>query len=181
MAIPPRPDRTSLHNAALAHLARFATTRQGLTRVLDRRIARWARAAEGEAEEVAALRAEARTIVAKLVALGAIDDAAFAAARARSLTRAGRSRAVVAAHLAARGVAAEQARAAIGEDAQTQLAAALVLARRRRLGPFRDGAADARRELGVLARAGFGQDTAERALAMEQEAALALIAALKRS
>ena len=40
------PDEARLHEAALTHIARYATTRAGLLRVLDRRIDRWARAAE---------------------------------------------------------------------------------------------------------------------------------------
>ena len=55
-------------------------------------------------------------------------------------------------------------------DDESELAAALVLARRRRIGPFRSGdapdLAGQRRELAVLARAGFPQDVARRALAM---------------
>ena len=41
--IPP-PDDAALHDAALAHLARYATTEANLRRVLGRRIDRWARA-----------------------------------------------------------------------------------------------------------------------------------------
>ncbi|NVN30925.1 regulatory protein RecX, partial [Endobacter medicaginis] len=37
----PPPSGHVLHEAALRHLARFAATRAGLLRVLDRRIARW--------------------------------------------------------------------------------------------------------------------------------------------
>jgi regulatory protein len=187
----PPPDRARLHGAALAHLARFATTEAGLRRVLERRIDRWARAAAAEKDQdeiaaaVAAARDAARAVVARLAASGAVSDAAFAEARARSLRRAGRSARAVAAHLAAKGVAAETARAVLPDDAEAELAAALAFARRRRIGPFRAGEApDAdrrRRELGMLARGGFSQDTARRALATDLEEAEALVNRLRQT
>jgi regulatory protein len=178
------PTEATLHEAALAHLARYGTTRAGLTRVLDRRVERWARAA-GEAdvaEQVAAAKRAVRNVVARLVEAGVLSDAAFAEARARTLLRAGRSRRAVAAHLAARGVAGETARAALPDDPQVELASALALTRRRRLGPFRAApvdAAAARRELGVLARAGFPRAVAERALAMDPDEAEAIVHRLR--
>ncbi|MGH7043713.1 MAG: hypothetical protein ACREFY_16510, partial [Acetobacteraceae bacterium] len=102
-----------------------------------------------------------------------------------ALHRAGRSRRAIEATLAAKGVPAGTARAVLPEDAEGELAAALLLARRRRLGPFRpvplppgDPAA-ARREQGVLARAGFPESIVRRALGCARADAEALIAALR--
>jgi regulatory protein len=176
------PDAASLHAAALAHLARYGTTRAGLTRVLDRRVDRWARESAAEDDAVRAAKRAVREVVARLAACGAVDDAVFAESRARSLTRVGRSHRAVAAHLAARGVAGETLRQALPQDEETELAAALALARRRRIGPFRAGAADAevlRRELGMLARAGFAQDVALRALRMQPDQAEAMVNRLR--
>jgi regulatory protein len=44
----------------LQHLARYATTEAGLRRVLERRIERWARAAEMERDAAALAAATAR-------------------------------------------------------------------------------------------------------------------------
>jgi regulatory protein len=149
--------------------------------VLDRRIARWAATQGAEAEVTAEARRAARAVVARLVEAGAVDDAGFAAARAQRLARSGRSRRAVAAHLAARGVDAATAQGALTGD---ELVSALVQARRRRIGPFRvatEADADAtRRELGMLARAGFPRDVAERALAMPAAEAEAMVARLAR-
>jgi regulatory protein len=68
----------------------------------------------------------------------------------------------------AKGVAPDQARAVLPEG---ELVAALILARKRRIGPFRIAAADHNRELGVMARAGFPRDIAVQALAMATEEA----------
>jgi regulatory protein len=175
------PTEASLHDAALAHLSRYAASRAALIKVLDRRCERWARAAEAT-EALPVLRQAVRAVVARLVEAGVVNDAAFAAGRVRSLGRSGRSRRAIAAHLAARGVAGDDASLALPDDPEAELAAALALARRRRLGPFRDkdAAADPRRELGVLARAGFPQDIAERALRTDPDTAAAVVARLRR-
>lgn len=185
----PRPTEASLHEAALAHLARYATTEAGLARVLLNRVRRWARASglseDEAAEAIAEGRAAAARVVARLAAAGAVSDAAFAAARARSLARGGRSRAAIAARLAAKGAGAE-AEAAVAEalpDREAELAAACIAARRRRIGPYaaapQDGEAR-RRALAALARAGFPRDVAEAVLALDADEAEARIARFRR-
>jgi regulatory protein len=186
------PDRAELHDAALRHLARYGTTQTGLLRVLHRRIERWGRAmrdardgAEGReavAAQVAAARALAAEVVAALAAVRAVDDAAYANARASRLARGGRSSRVIVADLANRGVASEVVREALPGTAEAELAAAVILTRRRRIGAFRlpEVAEDARREAGVLARAGFPAEIARAALRMDREAAETLIRAFRR-
>ncbi len=188
----PVPAAGALREAALAHLARFPASEAGLLRVLDRRIQRWSRRAlsGGEAAErveagVAAARIAARAVAAALVASGVLDDAAYAEAKARSLTRSGRSRRAIGAHLAGRGVASELVQAALPVDPDAELGAALLQARRRRIGPFGDPGlldepASRNKALAALGRAGFGRDVAERALGLEPEEAERLILALKR-
>ncbi len=171
---PPTPDAASLHQAALNYLARYASTEAGLRRFLSRRIDRWAQAQadrDSAAAVVAAARAAIAGVVAAMVRAGAVNDAGFAEGRARSLVRSGRSRRAIQVRLLAKGIGPELARSAAGADAATELTAALILARRRRIGPYRavepqDPAAAWRKELGLLARAGFARDTAERALGM---------------
>ncbi|ANA13293.1 MULTISPECIES: RecX family transcriptional regulator [Acetobacter] len=187
----PQLDRRVLREAALAHLARFGTTRHGLEQVLLRRIARWEKQAlkagadtEEVAEAVQALRPVVAEISEEMVRLGAVDDASFATSRARRLVRSGRSGRAVQAHLAARGVEADLRDAALQDavegfsPAQRELCAALVLARKRRMGPFatpyvaddevesEQALARRHKALGVLARAGYARDVAEQVLDM---------------
>lgn len=171
---PPMPDEAILREAALTHLARYAATATGLLRVLDRRIARWAVSEAGTPEAARQARETARRVVARLADSGAVNDAAYAAARARSLRRAGKSARAIGAHLAAKGVPASLAGAAMGPDADGEFAAAVLHVRKRRLGPYRvrDGSPELmRKELATLARAGFAQDVARRALRLSREEA----------
>lgn len=177
------PDEASLHNAALAYLARFAATEVGLRRVLERRAERWARRAEAEgmvAETigplVAAAKAAAARVAQRMVAAGAVDDAGFAASRAKRLARSGRSRRAIAAHLAAKGVDVGTAQAVLPEEAGTaELDAALAWCRRRRVGPFARQAtaepAARMKVLAALARGGFPLGIAVQAFDMPSEEA----------
>ena len=187
----PAPNASGLHEAALDYLARYPTTEVSLRQVLERRIERWARRAALAAEQpetiaaqVAAARATVSEVIARLVAAGALNDALYAETRARSLVRAGLSHRATAARLSAKGVDPATARAALPKDDESELAAALVLARKRRIGPFRPGLppdeAGRRRELGVLARAGFPPAVARRALAMAPDQAEMLVNRLRR-
>ena len=181
----PPPDEPALRNAALTHVARFGTTEAGLVRVLDRRVDRWVRAAADEGVDTGPAAATAREAVRRvaraLAASGAVDDAAFARARARRLGRAGRSRQAVAAHLAAKGVAPELARTVLPDDG-AELEAAVLQTRRRRIGPFRspDDPGDPAREQGMLARAGFSGEVARAALRLDREAAEAIAERARR-
>ena len=179
----PKMTRQRLRNIARFHVERFATTAAHLRRVLFRRVARAARAHGLDAAE---MRPWVDDVVAALVKSGAVDDGRYAAARARSLRRLGRSPAKIRAHLAAKGVAhgiieavlADTAKTAGGGDAA--FAAAVAYARRRRLGPFRtvedNGDVKAWRarmtkDLAALGRAGFSYDVARRVMALTADEA----------
>ncbi len=151
-----------------------------------RRVDRWARLAEGDADTIDAAARSARAavagIVARLTQAGAVSDAAFAQSRARSLARAGRSRRAIGAQLVKAGVPGQLAGDATPRDDAGELAAALIHARKRRMGPWRTAEPapeTARRELGSLARAGFAHATAARALRLARDEAETLIAAFR--
>jgi regulatory protein len=172
---PPDPTEAALHEAALAYLARYAATRASLLRVLDRRIARWLASEAGDADRAQAARAAARRVADTLAETGAVDDAAFAQARSRTLRRAGKSARAISAHLAARGVSGSPGDTVRPAD---ELGAAAIHLRRRRMGPYRtaeDTPEQRRRALSALARAGFPQDVAETALRLSRAEAEALI------
>jgi regulatory protein len=157
-------------------MARYAGTEAALRRVLARKVDRWARTAEGDAEDVAEAMRRARAaipgVVERLRQSGVLNDAAFAEARARRLTRAGKSRRATMAHLAAKGVGG----ASLPEDPERELAAACAYLRRRRGGAFGDALEP--KLLAAMARGGFAEAVARKALRMARDEAEALIKSL---
>lgn len=160
-------DGALIERWALGYLGRFASSAENLRRVLLRR----ARRRLGE-DRAAADRAAAVIdgLVERYRRSGLVDDAAYAAGRARARLRRGQSLRTIRAGLADKGVAAEDAEAAIDALREAagdpDLAAACAYARRRRLGPYhRDGEGDRDRDLAAFGRAGFTRATAEAVLA----------------
>jgi regulatory protein len=163
-------DAALIERWALHYLGRYASSAEGLRRVLLRRARR---RLEGDREAQAGTRPLIDALVARYQSSGLIDDAAYAGAQARSRLRRGQSLRTIRAGLAAKGVGAEDAAAALDALRETggdpDLAAAVAFARRRRLGPFRrePGSDEEGRDkaLGAFARAGFARGAAEAVLA----------------
>jgi regulatory protein len=173
---PPRPRRgpkpvtpAHLENIALYYLERFATSSANLRRVLMRKVARSATAHGTDAQEGERLVDE---IIARYLGAGLLDDRAYAAQKVLSLRRRGASTYGIRGKLAVKGVDAELIAQTLGrldqETSASELSAACALVRRRRLGPYRAAAtrpAFRRRDLAILARAGFGFELARRVIA----------------
>lgn len=181
----PAPTRASLHEAALAYLARGAATADSVKKTLERRIGNWSRRAvragldaEAVALDAAAARELIPAIVDRLREVGLVNDVTFAENRAKRMSCSGRSRRAISAHLAQKGVDAATVREAVTVDAGAELAAAIAFARKRRIGPFsRDEVpadrderrAAERKALGAMARAGFDFNVCERVLKMDRD------------
>jgi regulatory protein len=160
-------DNALIERWALAYLGRFASSAENLRRVLLRRVRRRF-PDDREAANRAAVLIDG--LIARYRASGLIDDAAYAAGRARARLRRGQSLRTIRAGLAAKRVRAEDAEAAIGalrdDSGDPDIAAACAFARRRRLGPYRpDGEGEHDKELAAFARAGFGRAVSEAVLA----------------
>jgi regulatory protein len=176
---PATPQR--LEAIALFHLERFASSAANLRRVLMRRVQR---SAQIHGTDPAAGAEAVEALVARFLRAGLLDDRLYAEARAARLHRRGASARKIAASLAEKGIDRDLIGATLGE-ADTEngrsarpggdLAAAAALVRRRRLGPYRlpeKRAALHLKDLGTLARAGFGRSIAERVLNAEDPEAL---------
>lgn len=162
----PRPlDAARLNDLALAYVARFAVSAAKLETYLKRKLGErgWGEDTEPPVNE----------IVERFVRAGYLDDAAYARMKAGSLRRQGYGEHRVAQALDAAGVTPDQrGEARAGEGAQRR--AALVYARRRRLGPFgppqdRPGR---EKQLAALLRAGHRTDLARAVLAAADVATL---------
>ncbi len=174
---PPRCDPETLEKSALHYLERFAASRQLVVRVLMRRVERAVRAGGPIVRAEGAALVEA--VVERLAARGLLDDRRFAEGRVRSLVARGRSSATIRNTLREKGVEREdvdRAMERLAEDLpQLDMAAAINLARRRKLGPHRSAgerAARRAKDFGVLARAGFSRSIAVRILDADSVAAL---------
>jgi regulatory protein len=163
---PRRITAQCLDRVALAYLQRFASSAQNLRRVLMRRVERSARAHGDDPAGGAAL---VDALIERYRAAGLLDDRVYAEAKAESLRRRGDSGRAIRAKLALKGVDRDLASTALeqadGESPDAEMAAAVALARRRGLGPYRkqEERAEVRtRDLAALARAGFSYDVAQR-------------------
>ncbi len=161
-------DRARLRRSALAYLARYAAPAAHVRRILRRRLERGA----ARGDEIRAGEEDIDAVLVDLARMGLIDDRAWAEAQARALRRRGTSARGLAARLSSKGLArAETERLLVDEDDEAELKAAQMLARRRRLGPWRAPSTRAARrdkDLAAMARAGFGLQLARRVIDADQ-------------
>lgn len=174
--VPRKATRKSLENAALYYLKRFSSSSENLRRVLSRRVDRSARYHDTDPAEGREVITE---IIEKLTAQGFLNDSRYAETRVLSLHRRGASMRGIRMKLREKGVPGDvidQALETLAEEVgETELTAAIALARRRRLGPYRtrgDRNEAKEKDLASLARAGFGYDTARRVIEAETVEAL---------
>lgn len=151
----PRPlDPARLEELALAYVARFSVPAGKLQAYLKRKLRERGWAGEGE-PPVAAL-------VARFVAAGYIDDAAWAATKSEGLLRRGYGNRRVAQALGAAGID-EALRDGLRAGEAEARAAALRLARRRGFGPFGRSQPERdqrEKQIAAMLRAGHRLDTA---------------------
>ncbi len=167
---PARMSEAALRDAADRYLARYAASSGSLRRVLIQKLLRSAR---HYGDDPQPLLAVIDHLIARHVADGHIDDRLFAESQIGKLRRRGGSGRVIAQRLVAKGIPGpviEEQTAALN-DAVDDRQAAIRLARRRRLGPFRAcGRAEHRqRDLAALGRAGFAYETAVRVIDADPE------------
>lgn len=172
---PITPER--LHAGALFYLERFASSSANLRRVLMRRVNRSALLHGTDRAEGAAW---VEALIARFIETGLLNDAAYAGAKVASLHRRGTSKRLIAAKLATKGVDRDLAQALLNDDlTETRpggdLAAAAALARRRRMGPYRQPDLQTHfhdKDLAAFARHGFSRRVAERILACPDPASV---------
>ena len=163
---PPKPVTVQrLENSALFYLQRFATSRANLKRVLLRKLSR---AEEMPPETATKLKAHIEIMLDRFEASGLLNDRVYAEGRITALRRRGASTRGIGLKLSAKGVAKDVLQEKLPRSEETDSdneAAAWVLARRRRLGPYRDAEARAdhrQKDLAIFGRAGFSYDVAKR-------------------
>ncbi|MFD1950051.1 regulatory protein RecX [Sphingomonas arantia] len=172
----PPLDREGLERLALHYLGRYATTRAKLSDYLHRKLKErgWA-GVDLDAESDGGAGATVEAIVVRMAELGYVDDRVFAEMRSAALGRRGYGRRRQADALRAAGVGEEDRAAALAppeedEDGDepavnSDHAAAMAFAKRKRIGPFATAALDPdmrRKALAAMMRAGHPYDLARR-------------------
>jgi regulatory protein len=171
---PTRMTETSLANAALFYLSRYASSSGNLRRVLMRKVAR---SAAHYGDDPAPLKPIVDALVARHTQSGAVNDILYAESQTRALRRRGGSARAIVQKLNAKGVPAEiiaETASALDEE-NSDMDAAYRFAKRRRLGPFRtDNRVENRqRDMATLGRAGFGYQIAATIINAEDAETLA--------
>ena len=146
-------DPRQLEELALAYVARFATSTGKLIQYLRRKLRErgWEAAAEPDLS----------ALVARFIAAGYVDDAGFARGRASGLRRRGYGDRRIEQALRGAGIAEEVRASVQGDESQTRHAA-LVLARKRKFGPFGTQPIDPpkrQKQIAAMLRAGHPLDS----------------------
>jgi len=163
-------DQQTIEAKALAYLDKFDASTAHLRRILTDFVSKRSRELGVDATpHLATVEATLR----RYQQTGLVDDRRYSLTMAQSLIARGASRQAIRAKLYARGIDNEVIDKVL-QNLETQqgseLDAARALVRKRRLGHYRAAAEQRdnyRRDLGILARAGFDFDTARRALSSE--------------
>jgi regulatory protein len=160
--IPPL-EPESLRRLALRYVERYATTEARLARYLERKVRErgWA----GDAEP------SIGPLVAQMAGLGYVNDRQFAEMRAAALVRRGYGRRRIDADLRFAGIGDDDLAAAAPSDDDEAREAALVFARRKRIGPFGKDALDPiarRRAFAAMVRAGHPLDIIKEILTVRE-------------
>ncbi len=139
-------DETTLRDLALAYVARFSTTGSKLEQYLARKIRERGVAEDGDGRQV---ELDVSALVARFVELGYIDDGVYAASKSRDLTARGYGARRVEQALWAAGVDEGTRETHAPGEAESRRAAVL-LAKKRRFGPFGRGEMDDAQEADPL-------------------------------
>jgi len=179
---PKKITESYLHNAGLYYLERFAASSGHFRSVMMRKITRSCMHHKDQDKEACAVMLD-KTIE-KFQNVGLLDDAAYCRAMVHSMRRRGHSARMIHAKLRAKSLSQDIINKALGHyaaennddnAAESELMAALRLSRRKRIGPFArtpthdDHGKPCTKQMGQLARAGFGYDICRKIMDMRDE------------
>lgn len=171
-----------LYNSGLAYLQRFPSSTPHFKRIMGRKIDRSCNYHKDQNRDDCTKLLD--QTVETFVRQGLLNDSAYLQGMINSLRRRGLSRQAILARLQQKGMAQDTILKTLRDyDAEktgdADLTAALQLARRKKLGPFRrDSETDKNKELAALARAGFSFDVAQKVLGMETDEAEEVLSSL---
>ena len=161
-----------LMNAALSYLEKYESSSQNLRSILQRRILR----AEKKGAVVPSQAQEwIASVIEEVKRLGYVDDKRFVLSTTEKYRNAGKSEKFIRQKLTQAGIPSDMQKELLSENENKQemeLQAALILVRKKKLGPFRTAEEQKlfrKKDLAVLARAGFSYKTAVEALGKAEQ------------
>jgi regulatory protein len=163
-------NREAIESKALAYLDKFDASTARLRRILTEFVKKHSRELGIDASPHLST---VEDTLQRYQQTGLLNDHRYSMSMVQSLVARGASRQAIKSRLFARGIAKETIEQVLGElgnQAGSELNAARALVKKRKLGCYRPETQrrdNYRRDLGILARAGFDFDTAKRALALE--------------
>lgn len=170
-----------LFNAAIYYLQRFSATAAHVKTILQRKVKKWT---EQEPDWAIGSDEKIDKAIARIVALGYINDAVFAESRTRSLRRQGKSTQIIKQHLRQKGVTDDamihetmeradtefvQAQKGLGDDInedirqEAEWEALKRLIKRKRLFQS-DDPEQRQKDIAKIMRAGFGWDSVKKVM-----------------
>ncbi|WP_428670509.1 regulatory protein RecX [Roseibium sp.] len=164
------PTEERLIRSAVHYLERYASSAANLRKVLERKVMKACAEHDRDPSDFAALIDK---VVDKCTGSGLVNDRVYAETKTASLRRRGGSRRKIEAQLISKGVDKDVIQSVLEHDSGSDMDAARIFARRRRLGPFRtDGNRQQRRDkdMAAMCRAGFSFDIARRIIDAQDDA-----------
>lgn len=152
-----------LRNAALRYLSQRETSSENLKSVLKRRVYRRSLKVEFNPSDFDAVIDK---IVDSLVDLKLIDDDRYAGMLISSMRRSGKSQKQIKSKLSSKGISRESQNTALGNDENSDESSIIRFCQKKKIGPYRNASKEPniKKELGILARAGFSYDLASKIL-----------------
>jgi len=166
---PKKITKQRLKNIALYYVKRFETSTSNLRQVLLKRVSNYAHYYPEWDKKEALLWVD--EVVKDFVARGYIDDNRYAEMKIKNYITAGKSVRYIKTRLKQKGINESIVDENIGRIEYSQFDAALLLAKKKRIGPFRDKSIRKdfwQKDFGVLIRAGFDYDVVQDVLAHEE-------------
>lgn len=158
-----------LKNITLYYLKRFETSVANMRRVLRKRVSDYAY--QDKAFDKAEAYEWIEDILTDFQGYGYINDNRFAEMRIRDYIAAGKSVRYIQGKLREKGIDEETVSSLLSEQQYDEYEAAMKLAKKRRIGPFRPDAEvrteNRQKDMGVLIRGGFSYDVAIKICSME--------------
>lgn len=168
----------SLYNKAVFYLSRYASSSENLRAILEKKVFK----AQQEGQDVSFEEASVwiEDILKRMTELGYLDDERYSASKVRTLLESGKSVRTIKMKLKQKGLSEEQIEEALHSheeesgalNDETDLKNALRLVRKKRIGfmrPEEERASFYQKDMAALGRAGFSFETAQKALAGEDD------------